>query len=292
MVGPEERFCGVFKRGVLPDDISYYYLFVNRDYSSNEVVKKNIETAKYYFGQKGFKILDSSYGNTLEMVWHINKLAEEGTNLNETEIYLDSSTFNRANLLTILFLLRKKYKVRKIHVFYTKPIDTNEKISSCALDATSVPFFGGDQSIDKTKLLLLLIGFEHDRPLYIWEKLEPSKTILAYGKNPTDSKYLEKNKKVVDRLKEEFECEVVGVTANDPFQASKDIEEILHKHSDEFNIFASPLNTKLQTIGLYLAWEKNPSTQIVYSQPEYFSNWLTIGVGETYAFDLETLEKI
>jgi hypothetical protein len=176
----------------------------------------------------------------------------------------------------------------KIDCYYTIPKETNESISQFAQLASTIPFFSGEQSVDKNKLLILLAGYEYDRALYIWEKVEPSKTIIAIGNKPTDEKFFKRNRKVVEELSKIINnCETVEISANDPFEAQREIECLINRHQEHYNVIISPMNTKLQTLGLYLAWEKHPETQIIYSRPEAFSTWLTKGVKETLLFALE-----
>ena len=49
-----------------------------------------------------------------------------------------------------------------------------------------MPFFSGRFSISKPKLLIILAGYEVDRPVLLWRELEPSKVILAEGVEPTE----------------------------------------------------------------------------------------------------------
>lgn len=146
---------------------------------------------------------------------------------------------------------------------------------------------GGEQSIDRNKLLILLVGFEFDRAMYLCEKIEPSRTIIAIGDQPTDEKFYKINREVVNNLKNIIQdCEEIKVSANNPFNAQQDLESIIKKYKDRYNIIIAPMNTKLQTLGLYLAWENFPEIQIVYSCPESFADWLTKDIKKTEIFKL------
>jgi len=61
---------------------------------------------------------------------------------------------------------------------------------------------------------------------------------------------------------------------------------VIDDYKENYNIIIAPMNTKLQTLGLYLAWENYPAIQVVYSCPESFADWLTKGIKETVRYEL------
>lgn len=288
MIGPEQRVLGFFEK-THKIEIDNYIFLINKEYKTDTRV---VEYKKMIFeklkNQKDrISLIETSYINSLELVKQFNQFIKNNKiNLENHEIHLDISTFNRQNLLTMLYLLRHKNGINNITCYYTIPKETNEKISKCARNYSTIPLLGGKQSIDKNKLLLLLVGFEFDRARYLWEKVEPSKTIIAIGDKPTDNRFLSINKKVVSGLKEMINCEEINISAKDPFVAQQDIENIIRKYRKNYNIVIAPMNTKIQTLGLYLAWEKYPDIQIVYSCPEKFSEWLTKGINRTVTFEI------
>ncbi|MBL7128262.1 MAG: hypothetical protein ISS16_04675 [Ignavibacteria bacterium] len=285
MLGLEERALGFFQKLDKPI-IDNYLLLINNEYKKDKRVLKNLSLTEKYLKGIQKTIIETSYFDSLELVKNLNKYLQKNyINLKDSKIFLDISTFNRQNLLVLLYLLRKKYGVSKLTFYYTIPKYTNKEISKYAQNVSNIPFFSGVQSVDKNKLLILLVGFEFDRALYIWKKVEPSKTIIAIGDEPTDRKFLEINREIVSSLKNHFEAEEVNVSAKDPYKAKQDIEKSIKKNIQDYNIFISPMNTKLQTLGLYFAWEANPEIQILYSCPEEFGDWLTKGIQKTVSFD-------
>lgn len=288
MIGIEERVLGFFQlnnRSVVDN----YLFFINKEYSDDPRVVEYKSKIEEQLKGADMDIIMTSYFNSLELVRKFNEyIIKKSITLHQCKICLDISTFNRQNLLSILFLLRQKYGIKNVTCYYTIPEDTNKSISKHAHKAATIPFFGGEQSIDRNKLLILMVGFEYDRALYLWEKVEPAKTIITVGDKPTDSKYLATNLKVIEELRKRIvNCEVVEkVSANDPFEARNDLERIIKSYYDSYNIVISPMNTKLQTLGLYLAWEKYPEIQIAYTCPERFEDWLSKGIRETQSFEI------
>jgi hypothetical protein len=288
MIGLEKRVLGALETIELRS-INKFLFFINDEFKEDKNVKKYYSKISSLTKEMDCSILNSSYNNSLKLVKQFNEYVfSSNKNISEAQVLLDISTFNRQNLLTILYLLRKKHKVGNITCYYTIPKETNREISLFAQHAATIPFFAGEQSIDKNKLLILLVGFEYDRALYLWEKAEPSKTLICIGNKPTDDKFYEINLEVAKKLERSINnCEIVDISANDPFQAQNDLEALIKKFQDDYNIIISPMNTKLQTLGLYLTWENFPSVQLMYSRPESFGDWLTKGIRKTEQYTLK-----
>lgn len=288
MIGPEERVLGFFKKPEKPK-IDNYLFFINKEYKDdNRVLEFKLKIEESLEGVPT-DTLTTSYVDSMELVKELNQyILRNQIDINLFNIFLDISTFNRQNLLALLFMLRRKYCVNSIGCYYTVPKETNEDISKCAHNSATVPFFGGEQTIDKNKLLILFAGFEYDRAIYLWERIEPSKTIIAVGDEPTDEKFMKRNIEVITSLKNRItDAEVVKVSAKDPYKAKEDIENVIKENIEYYNVITSPMNTKLQTLGLYLAWEKYPEIQIVYTCPEGFGDWLSKGIERTVYFQIK-----
>lgn len=288
MIGPEERVLGFFEKPEKPK-IDNYLFFINKEYKDdNRVLEFKLKIEESLEGVPT-DTLTTSYVDSMELVKELNQyILRNQIDINLFNIFLDISTFNRQNLLALLFMLRRKYCVNSIGCYYTVPKETNEDISKCAHNSATVPFFGGEQTIDKNKLLILFAGFEYDRAIYLWERIEPSKTIIAVGDEPTDEKFMKRNIEVITSLKNRItDAEVVKVSAKDPYKAKEDIENVIKENIEYYNVITSPMNTKLQTLGLYLAWEKYPEIQIVYTCPEGFGDWLSKGIERTVYFQIK-----
>jgi len=124
------------------------------------------------------------------------------------------------------------------------------------------------------------MGYEIDRPLLLWRELEPSRVIVAEGVEPTKEEFYKKNRDAVETICKYGHCEITQICANDPYKAKEQLIKIFKKESENYNIFVSPFNTKLQAVGLYLAWENNPEVQVVMAFPDKFGAWLTKGIKE------------
>jgi len=286
LIGLEERVLGIFREDKVCAD--KYLLFVNTEFEDDYRVKTyRKEITEKHLAGEDYRLLKASYTDPLTILTEINKfITEEKIDFGENKVILDVSTFNRQNLLIILRMLRKVLSVPDIELIYTVPEEVNPELSRGAMGFANTPFFDGNFLIDKKKLLILLLGYEVDRPLLLWKELEPSRVILAEGFKPTVEKFYERNRKIVEELQKIIRAEVIQISADDPWKASYQLSDIFKRELPSYNIFVSPLNTKLQTIGLYLAWEKNPDIQITLSFPDRFSGWLTKGVREVRRYKL------
>ncbi len=288
MIGLEERGLGFFKEK-WDFKIDDHILFINQEFENDQrVVNIRNEIASKFLQAKKFQFLKASYYDPFEIVRGFNRYVfDKKLDIKSSKFFLDVSNFNRQNLLVLMWLLRKKYCVKSLDVFYTVPGKYNPKISKGAKGFSTIPFFGGIFSKDKEKLLILLIGYEIDRPLYLFKVIEPSKVILVQGEEPTDASFLERNRKAVKELSDSiYGAEIKKAPADDPHKAVQILRSIFNENAHDYNIITSPLNTKLQTVGLYLACEENPDVQVVYSFPDKFSGWLSKGIQEVKRFKL------
>lgn len=281
MIGLEERVLGIFSEGNIPAD--KYLLFINREFEEDERVETyKRELIEKHLARRDYRLLASSYNDPFIIIREFNKFrVEENIDFCQTKVILDISTFNRQNLLVILRSLRKILNVPELEIIYTVPKEVNDELSKGAAGFSNIPFFDGKFSIEKKKLLILLIGYEVDRPLLMWRELEPSRVILAEGVEPTAEHFYKRNKEATDEIRKFIRpFENMQICANDPYKARDQLINIFMKELKNYNIFVSPLNTKLQVVGLYLAWEENPDVQIIISFPDKFSAWLTKGIKE------------
>ena len=288
MIGLEERGLGFFKEK-WDFKIDDHILFINREFENDErVVSIRKEITTEFLQAKKFQILRASYYDPFEIVHGFNQYVfNKKLDIKSSKFFWDVSNFNRQNLLVLMWLLRKKYSVKSLDVFYTVPKEYNPKISKGAKGFSTTPFFSGIFSKGKEKLLILLMGYEIDRPLYLFNVIEPSKVILVQGEEPTDASFLEANRKAVEELSDSiYGIEIRKAPADDPHKAAQVLRSIFNENAREYNIIASPLNTKLQTVGLYLACEENPDVQVVYSFPDKFSGWLSRGIKKVKRFKL------
>ncbi|MHA1325417.1 MAG: hypothetical protein ACTSRL_21710 [Candidatus Helarchaeota archaeon] len=200
--------------------------------------------------------------------------------LKNKNITIDITTFTKQYLL-VLFKFIEKQKPKTIRLFYTEPEDYavkwNKPLSYGLIDIVSVPTYGGHFYVEKENLLVLLLGYEGDRAYGIWERFTPHKTIILIGRpsfrNAWEGRVEKFNKKIISKFPEDF---INYIPTLDPFEVSKNLDNLIKHHMQKFNIYISPLGPKPQVVGCYLCIRKHPYVQIVYAIPksheeEYFS---------------------
>ena len=290
MIGIEERGLGFFKeKKQLDFQIDDYVFFINKEFESDKrLMKIQKELTEKFLKDQEFRLLLASYDDPFKIVESFNHYVfNSKLDIKSSKVFCDISNFNRQNLLVLLWLLRRKYGLESIDLFYAVPKEYNSRISRGARGFTTIPFFGKSFSKDKEKLLILLVGYEIDRPLYLHKVIEPSKVILVEGIKPTDPTFLAANENTIEELSQViYGSEIKKIPADDPVKAGRALTTILEENNERYNIIISPLNTKLQTVGLYLACERNPEVQVVYSFPDKFSGWLSKGIKEVKRFEI------
>jgi hypothetical protein len=186
-------------------------------------------------------------------------------------ITIDITTFPRHELLLMLRYIRMLNPRGKFRLLYTRPRKYGDWLSYGVKEVTAVPSYGGTQIPGRKKLLIILSGFEWERMFRLWEEHEPSKTILVIGDPPTNKHFLTINRVRANILKHRTNVQEDKASASDPFKFYKKIEQILMDHKKEYNIFVSPLNTKIQAVGLFLLAEKYTWFQITTAVPNDYN---------------------
>ena len=200
--------------------------------------------------------------------------------LKNKNITIDITTFTKQYLLVLLKFIEKQ-DPKSVRLFYTEPEDYAVKwekpLSYGLIDIISVSTYGGHFYVEKENLLILQLGYEGNRAYVIWEKLTPHKTIILIGKpsfrNSWEGRVEEFNKKLISKLPKNS---VKYIPTLDPFEVSKNLDNLIEQYSQKFNIVISPLGPEPQVIGCYLSVRKHSDVQIIYAIPkfhdeEYFS---------------------
>jgi hypothetical protein len=76
------------------------------------------------------------------------------------------------------------------------------------------------------------------------------------------------------------------VSTLNPIEVYENLEKIYESHKD-WNLYVSPLGSKIQALGIYLFAKQHPEIQIVYAVPlEYLEEDYSKGIGPTRSFHL------
>jgi hypothetical protein len=222
-----------------------------------------------------------NHHDPLDGVFKIKELLKNNLlTLEDKTVTVDITTFTKQYIL-VLFKFIESQKTKSVRLFYAEPQDYSVKwkkpLSSGLIDIVSVPSYGGHYYAEKENLLILQLGYEGDRAYGLWEKCAPHKTIVLIGKpsfKETWEGRVEKfNARLLSKLSKDFRYYIATL---DPFEVSKNLDNLIKEYSPKFNISISPLGPKPQVLGCYLSVRKYPDVQIIYAIPksheeEYFS---------------------
>jgi hypothetical protein len=263
-------------------------VFYNREFVSRGATEKNLDalfsiTKKFAFSSKAVEISLSFPSNIVSSLHE--QIFNSEIELEGKAVTIDISTFPRLELLLLLRYLKMLNTGEKIRILYTKPKKYGQWLSKGFKEVVTVPSFAGTQIPGRKKLLIILAGFEEERMIRLWEEHEPSKTILVMGDPPTSASFLEINKLRSHMIRNRENVHEERAAANDPFSARDALENLLQNHKRDYNIFISPMNTKIQTVGLFLLAQRYSWFQITLAVPnDYNVTGYSSGAEEIFEF--------
>jgi hypothetical protein len=260
------------------------------------------ELRKKYMGEikqelervsKSLIIIESSRNKPVEGIRKLQEeISEVGLSLCNKRVTLDISTFTKQYALVLLKLLNESKSGNCIRVLYTEPEEYGPhrggRLTEGLEKIVSVPFFGGYYNIEMKKLLVLFLGYEGERALAIWEEYAPDRTIAFIGKPGYRKGWEKVSEELNHRLLEMPVIEKRTVSTLSPTDVIANLEKIYEIYKD-WNIYISPLGSKIQALGIYLFAKQHPEIQIVYAIPlEYPEEDYSGGIGPTRFFYLDS----
>lgn len=171
----------------------------------------------------------------------------------DLRVVIDISTFTKAHTLVFLRYLADSGKHNLLTVLFTDIVDPHEGEPSRGLETVvSLPLFGGAYKQGTDSMLFLFLGFEPDRIVGLWKRLEPNVTIPLFAnrrdkKSPVDVKSYSNELLNWPGVMEPVEIPTA------PVRAAGILAQLFAEHSDRFNLAMSATGSKLQCLGVYLA---------------------------------------
>jgi hypothetical protein len=286
----EDRFCrssSIFKVHEVKIDFSIIFNFKETCLKKEDnlrIVKSNLENTS-----KVIKIFDAE--SVFEPVKGIKKflsyLESNNIDLRNKRIIIDISTFNKPYLFLLFKILIEKFDISEVYVVYTEPKNYNTLLTEGLNKVESIPGFTGS-SINSKDALIVILGFEGNRSLEVFNAINPEFTYAINGfpsfQPGWDRRSLSENMRF---LKESNAYEhILMAPASDPFETEKTIVKIvkeIREYNPDVNITISPLGTKIQALGALLYALKDKKVKIVYPIPsthnknrseEFSSSWI------------------
>ena len=213
---------------------------------------------------------------------------------NIMRIAIDTTCFTRIDLLIILDHLYDLFPNSIIKIIYIRPKDhANDWLTRGYSGIESILGFAGSYDYLKKTLLVILSGFEEERPRNFIDEYEADCVFFGTSeKNPTKDQF----GKRAQQVQRQFLCfdsiSSFNFSANSIHQCFEDLETTLSPYLSNCNIVIAPLCTKLSVVAAFLMAKKYPHIQLAYCFPKEY-NWrnYSSGMDEIYIQDIERVEK-
>lgn len=207
-------------------------------------------------------------------------------------VIIDITTFTHESLLILLkvFKLITNDKV-SIKLFYSDAKDyfnssnTDEQWLSKGIDCIrTILGFPGEVFSSRETHLIVLVGFENTRAYSLIQDYSPDYLSLGYGTvdgsiSVEHQKFNEKFHSLVnDSASISYNVNNFIFDCNNSQKTRQAIAEQIIKFPDT-NVVLAPMNTKISTVGVFLAACENESIQLCYAQPSRYNydNYSTPG---------------
>lgn len=263
-------------------------IYYNTEYGSAsgiEQTKNNLETIRSNLESycSEVEVIEASrlnqemqFKSLKESIYSLPKLNDKA------RISIDSTTFTREILISVLTLLSNKFQDIDARMLYVSTDEYGEWLSSGHHDTRNIIGYSGMFDQNKPTVLVILSGFETSRTRATIEEHEPQKVLLGMGKPPTEPGLLERNRNDMELVRARQETVEFDFPTESISESFKVINDIITDHLHDWNIVLSPMSTKPSTVGAWLAARKHMEVQVSYTIPEeyntrhYSSGWGTL----------------
>jgi len=212
----------------------------------------------------------------------------------EPFITIDISGFTKIYLFELLHYLVVELNLGLPRLLHTTQKYLPAKLTRGVQQITTIHNFFGNISYDKQTILILLLGFESERSLAVWQHFNPSKTIALITNPPRFDKqdYLKYAHENNSYLLSQPSVEVRDIPADSPYAVKSVLESIYNDTRGSLNMAIGPFGTKPQVVGVFLFCLEHPKVQIVYSFPvKYTRSYLKRKAGPTLLLPLAPVTR-
>jgi len=211
-------------------------------------------------------------------------------------ISLDFSTLIKWHLLLLLKGSKRQGFLHRIRFIYTEPedyvINLFQPLSFGIRKIFSIPTYSGNYDFSKEALLVLMLGYEGDRALGLYEEIDPNECLLLIPDPPYREEWKGRtetmNKAIINMV---GKSKISYIHSRNPNEVCEQLKRLLSKPEyRDFNHIISPLGTKPQVLGLFLYLIKNPpNTNLVYGAPlRHNDPFYSKGIGRTWVIPIIT----
>ena len=253
---------------------AHSYLCIYDDFS--EARQSNVRAMTESLQKHGpLSTVEVSEGNPsrsiAELLTQVRSLASKS----DARVTLDISTFTKRHLLMLLHALDDAGLWDSLRLLYTEPkdyvVDLYLPMSMGIKEVASIPGFSNLRPADKPVLLVIMLGYEGDRAMALFQTIEPNETVLLVPRPAYriewEGRTEDLNRQLVSLLGQDA---IAYADPRDPLQVKTALANVIGSRypTTDWTCLVSPLGTKPQTVGLYSFWRESPdSCAVIYAQP-------------------------
>ena len=270
--------------------LAHSYLCVYDDFS--EVRQTNVRAMTETLQRHGpLSIVEASEQNPSRSIAELMTEVRSIASKSYVRVTLDVSTFTKRHLLMLLHALDDAGLWDSLRILYTEPkdyvVDMYVPMSTGIKEVAPIPSFTNLQPTDKPVLLVIMLGYEGDRAMALFQTIEPNDTVLLVPKpayRPEwEGRTEELNRRMISLLGQDS---IAYADSRDPLKVKMALANVLCARNPirDWTCLISPLGTKPQAVGLYSFWRENPeSCALVYAQPlRHNERYYSTGSGPTW----------
>lgn len=229
----------------------------------------------------------------------VQDLEKHISDLAQPKINFDISTIMKWHILILLKAIDIKNNFNGFRFLYTEPqdyvTDLFQPLSFGIRQIFPIPTYSGNYDFSKDSLLILLLGYEGDRAMALFEKMDPAVCLLlvpkpAYHKE-WEGRTEKMNKEIINIV---GKSRIKYIHSRNPVKVAQQLYDILSSSEySRYNHVISPLGTKPQTLGLYIYLTTNPvNTVLVYGSPSRHNElFYSRGIGRTWTLPFNKMKQ-
>lgn len=267
-----------------------YYNEDNCNYSKNlALIKEHLKQRS----ENELVVKEGSHRNIQkknEIMTEIAEYCKKHVSEETANIAVDITSFSRIDLIILLDYLVSYIENVKIKLIYVSPEGHGEWLSKGYSEISNIAGFCGGFDVLKPTALIILSGFEKERPMNLIEAYEPQEVFLGFSNPAVQEAFGERNANSQAELSNFPNVQQFNFSARDIKECCDNIEGIIKEKIIDYNIVLAPLCTKLTAVACFLLAKKYPEIQLVYCYPQEY-NYETYSIGMSKLF-VEYLDDI
>ena len=271
-------------------------VYVNEEFLSGgaaEATKRNMERLSSLLEQR-CGVVRTEIGSWLDPARQlqalrrlVNVARERCSEAPNPCIYIDSSTFTRESLVVSCALLRRERKPTVLRLFYTAAAVHGTWLSRGFRCVRNIVGYAGVQVPGAPTVLIVMSGFEPERTTRVIDEHEPSRVLLGIGNPPTNSAFLDRNRKEQELVLARQDVEQFEFPARSVAECVTCLESLVVPNLRKANVIIAPMSTKLSTVAAMLVADRHPEVQLTYCVPgEYNTETYSEGVRAIFVEDI------